>query len=42
MERVAMEAQVMMTTQMVAVCKQKTLSVKHSSDQLSEGEKTAF
>jgi len=42
MERVAMEAQVMMTTQMVAVCKAKTLSSKHSSDQLSEGEKTAF
>ena len=42
MERIAMEAQVMMTTQMVQVCKEKTMNKKHNSDQLSDGEKTQF
>ena len=42
MERVAMEAQVVMTTQMVQVCKEKTLKRSHGSDQLSAAEKTAF
>lgn len=42
MERIAMEAQVAMTTQMVSVCKEKTLSSKHSSDQLTDAEKGAF
>lgn len=42
MERIAMEAQVSMTTQMVSVCKQKTLSTKHTSEQLAAGEKSAF
>jgi hypothetical protein len=42
MERIAMEAQVVMTTQMVQVCKEKTLKKNHNSDQLSDAEKTAF
>lgn len=42
MERIAMEAQVTMTTQMVQVCKEKTMNKKHNTDQLSEGEKSAF
>ena len=42
MERIAMEAQVTMTTQMVQVCKEKTIKKTHSSDQLSDSEKTAF
>lgn len=42
MERVAMEAQVTMTTQMVALCREKTLSSKHNSGELTDGEKTAF
>lgn len=42
MERIAMEAQVNMTTQMIALCREKTLSSKHSSDQLSESEKSQF
>ena len=37
-----MEAQVVMTTQMVQVCKEKTLKRSHGSDQLSAAEKTAF
>ena len=37
-----MEAQVMMTTQMVQVCKEKTMSKKHNSDDLSASEKTQF
>jgi hypothetical protein len=31
-----------MTTMMVQTCKEKTLSHKHTSDQLSESEKTQF
>ena len=42
MERIAMEAQVVMTTQMVQVCKEKTMKKQHTSDQLSDAEKTAF
>jgi len=42
MDRIAMEAQVNMTTQMVQVCKEKTLLKKHTTDTLSESEKTAF
>jgi hypothetical protein len=42
MERIAMEAQVQMNTQMMQVCKEKTLTKKHTSDQLSAAEKTAF
>lgn len=42
MDRIAMEAQVNMTTMMVQVCKDKTLSSKHTSDMLSEQEKSAF
>ena len=42
MERIAMEAQVAMTTQMVSVRKEKTLSSKHNTDQLSDSERTAF
>ena len=42
MEKVAMEAQVVMTTQMVQVCKEKTMKRTHNSDQLSDAEKTAF
>jgi len=42
MEKVAMEAQVVMTTQMVQVCKEKTLKRTHNSDQLTDAEKTAF
>ena len=37
-----MEAQVAMTTQMVQVCKEKTMSSKHSGDQLSDAERTQF
>ena len=42
MEKVAMAAQVTMTTNMVEVCQDKTLSRKHSSDRLSGHEKLAF
>ena len=42
MERIAMEAQVMMTTQMVQVCKEKTMNKRHNTDQLSDGEKSQF
>ena len=42
MERVAMEAQVTMTTQMISICKEKTLSRSHNSDSLSQAEQTAF
>ena len=42
MDKVAMEAQVVMTTQMVQVCKEKTLKRTHTNDQLSDAEKTAF
>ena len=37
-----MEAQALMTTNMIQTCKDKTISKKHNSDQLSEAEKTAF
>lgn len=42
MERVALEAQVQMTTSMVQMCKNKTLGTKHTSDQLSEAERAGF
>ena len=42
MERLAMEAQALMTTNMIATCKEKTMSKKHNSENLSEAEKTAF
>ena len=42
MDRVAMEAQAKMTTQMVAICKERTLRKNHSTDQLSDAEKTQF
>ena len=42
MERIAMEAQVAMTTQMVQVCKDKTMSKKHNTDTLTDSEKLAF
>lgn len=32
----------MLTTQLIETCKEKTISRKHNSDQLSESEKTAF
>jgi len=32
MERVAIEAQINMTTQMTALCREKTLKSNHSSD----------
>jgi len=37
-----MEAQALMTTNMISTCKDKTISKKHNSEQLSEAEKTAF
>ena len=42
MERLAMEAQVQMTTNMLQVCREKTLRKAHGSDQLSADEKDAF
>ena len=42
MERIALEAQITMTTQMTQICREKTLKPNHSSDALSEAEKTAF
>lgn len=42
MDRIAMEAQSKMTTQMVAICKERTLKKSHTTDQLSEVEKTQF
>ena len=37
-----MEAQVNMTTQLVQVCKERTLNKRHSTEQLSDAEKIAF
>ena len=42
MERIAMEAQIAMTTQMTALCREKTLKPNHNTDQLSDAERTAF
>ena len=42
MERIAMEAQAQMTMQMVQLCKEKTLNTRHTSDQVSDSEKTQF
>ena len=42
MDRVAMEAQLTMTTNMIEVCKSKTLQKSHGTDKLSEAEKLAF
>lgn len=42
MEKMAIEAQVTMTTQMIQVCKEKTIKRQHTSDQLADAEKTAF
>ena len=42
MERIALEAQITMTTQMTQICREKTMRPNHGSDQLSEAEKTAF
>ena len=42
MERIAMEAQAMLTTQLIETCKNKTISKKHNSAELTEAEKTAF
>jgi hypothetical protein len=42
MDRIAMEAQAKMTTQMVAICKERTLKKNHSTDQLSDAEKQQF
>ena len=42
MERLAMEAQVQMTTNMLAVCREKTLRKAHGSDSLSSDEKESF
>jgi|TARA_B110001450_G_scaffold240948_1_gene250055 hypothetical protein len=42
MERIALEAQINMTTQMTAICREKTLKPNHNSEQLSDAERTAF
>ena len=42
MERMAMEANMNMLTQMLSVCKEKTMKRSHTAKQLSEAEKQAF
>ena len=42
MERIALEAQIQMTTQMTALCRERTLKANHTTEQLSEAERTAF
>lgn len=42
MERMAMEANMNMLTQMLSVCKEKTMKRSHTSKQLSDAEKQAF
>ena len=42
MERIALEAQIQMTTQMTALCRSKTLKANHNTEALSDAERTAF
>jgi hypothetical protein len=42
MDRVSAEANIMMMTRMMSICREKTVKKNHSSDQLSADEKKQF